>query len=62
MLRNTSIEIMRGEPCIFVSHDHGITVGPEFLEQKGNILHVVQLTMRSKLSVYDIRPPTTRDV
>ena len=30
------------------------------LKQKGNILHVAQLTMRSTLGVYDIRPPITR--
>ena len=30
------------------------------LKQKGNILCVVQPTMRSTLGVYDIQPPITR--
>ena len=35
------------------SRDHDVVViGPEFLEQKGN---VIQQTLRSMLSVYDIR-------
>ena len=38
-----------------VSHDHDlIKIGPEFLGQKGNILRVIQQTLRSMLSVYDI--------
>ena len=40
------------------SRDHDvIKIGPEFLEQKGNVLRVIQPTLRSTLSVYDIRPP-----
>ena len=40
------------------SHDHDvIEIGPEFLEQKGNVLRVIQPTLRSMLGVYDIRPP-----
>ena len=38
------------------SRDHDvIKIGPEFLEQKGNLLHVIQLTLHSTLGVYDIR-------
>ena len=44
----------RGEPGIF---SHVIKIGPEFLEQKGNVLSVIQLALRSTLGVYDIRPP-----
>ena len=33
-----------------------IEIGPEFLEQKGNVLRIVQPTMRSMLGVYNIRP------
>ena len=43
-----------GEPGIF---SHVIKIGPEFSEQKGNILHVIQPALHSTLSVYDIRPP-----
>ena len=40
------------------SHDHDvIKTGLEFLEQKGNILCVIQPALRSTLGVYDIRPP-----
>ena len=39
------------------SRDHDIIkIGPEFLEQKGNVLRVIQPTLRSTLGVYDIRP------
>ena len=39
------------------SCDHDIIeIGPEFLEQKGNVLRIVQPTMRSMLGVYNIRP------
>ena len=34
-----------------------IKIGPEFLEQKGNVLRVIQPDLRSTLGVYDIRPP-----
>ena len=30
------------------------------LKQKGNVLRVVQPTMRSTLGVYDIQPPLTK--
>ena len=30
------------------------------LKQKGNVLRIVQRTMRSILGVYDIQPPITR--
>ena len=43
----------RGEPGIF---SHVIKIGPEFLEQKGNVLSVIQPALRSTLSVYDVRP------
>ena len=43
----------RGEPGIF-SHVI-IKVGPEFLEQKGNVLGVIQPALRSTLGVYS--PP-----
>ena len=34
------------------SRDHDvIEIGPEFLEQKGNVLHVIQSTLRLTLSV-----------
>ena len=40
----------------FFSREHDvIEIGPEFLEQKGNVLRIVQPTMRSTLGVYDIR-------
>ena len=44
----------RGEPGIY---SHVIKIGPEFLEQKGNVLSVIQPALRSTLGVYDIRPP-----
>ena len=38
------------------SRDHDvIKIGSDFLEQKGNVLHVIQPTLRSTLGVYDIR-------
>ena len=43
-----------GEPGIF---SHVNKMGPEFLEQKGNVLSVIQLALHSTLGVYDIRPP-----
>ena len=46
--------IMRGKPGIF---SHVIKIGPEFLEQKGNVLSVIQPALRSTLGVYDIHPP-----
>ena len=49
----------RGEPGIF---SHVIKIGPEFLEQKGNVLRVIQPTLRSTLGVYDIRSPIARYV
>ena len=40
------------------SRDHDvIKIGPEILEQKGNVLRVIQPTLRSTLGVYDIRSP-----
>ena len=33
-----------------------IKIGPEFLEQKGNFLRIIQPTLHSKLGVYDIHP------
>ena len=53
--------VYQGEAGIF-SHYDIIKIGPEFLKQKGNVLHVVQPTMRSTLSVYDIHPPIARYV
>ena len=44
----------RGEPGIF---SHVIKIGPEFLEQKGNVLSVIQPALHSTLGVYDICPP-----
>ena len=47
-----------GRVWYLFSHDHDvIKIGPEFLEQKGNILLLVQPTMFSVCSVYDIPPP-----
>ena len=53
---------MRGEPDTYLfSCDHGIIeIGPEFLEQKGNVLRVIQPTLRSTLGVHDIRPLIAR--
>ena len=49
-------DVYAGERGIF-SRDHDvIKIGPELLKQIGNVLHVVQLAMRSMLGVYDIRP------
>ena len=43
------------------SHEHDIIeTGPKFLEQKGNVWYIVQLTMRSTLVYYDICPPIAR--
>ena len=37
------------------SRDHDVTkLGPGFLEQKGNLLLVIQSTLRSTLGVYDV--------
>ena len=48
---------------VFFSRDHDIIeMGPELLEQKDNILHIVQLTMCSTFSVCDICPPIARYV
>ena len=45
------------------SRDHDIIkIGPKLLEQKGNILHVIQSTLCSTLSVYGIQPPIARYV
>ena len=45
------------------SRDHDvIEIGPEFLEQKGNVLHIIQPTLRSMLDMYDIRSPIARYV
>jgi len=49
------------ESLVFFPHDHDvIEIGTEFLEQKGNILLVVQPTMCSPLSMYDICPMITK--
>ena len=48
---------MREEPGIF---SHVIKIGPEFSEQKGNVLRVIQPALRSTLGVYDIRPPIVK--
>ena len=41
-----------GDPGIFFSRDHGIIeIGPEFLERKGNVMHVVQPTVHSTFGV-----------
>ena len=46
-----------GRAWYLFSCDHDIIkIRPEFLQQKGNIFHVVQPTMHSTLSVYDICP------
>ena len=50
--------IYRGESLVSFLRKHDvIKIGPE---QNGNILRVVQSTVSSKLSVYDIRPPIAR--
>ena len=54
---------VHGEAGIFFSCDHDvIEIGPGFLEQKGNVLRIVQQTMHSTLGVYIIRPPIARYV
>ena len=47
---------MRNVHLFSCDHDV-IKIGPGFLEQKANILSVIQPTLRSTLSVYDIVPP-----
>ena len=49
--------VYAGRACHLFSSDHDVMkIGPEFFEQKGNILHVVQPTILSTHIVYDIRP------
>ena len=49
-----NVNMYRGESLVsFLCKHDVIQIG---LKQKGNILCVVQLTMRSALGVYDIRP------
>ena len=44
-----------GRAWYLFSRDHDvIKIGPEFLEQKGNVLCVIQPALRSTLGVYDI--------
>ena len=44
-----------------LSHDHYVNkLGPEFFEQKGNLLLVIQSTLRSTLGVCDIHSPIAR--
>ena len=49
----------RGSRAWYIfSRDHDIIkIGPEFLEQKGNVLRVIQPALRSTLGMYDIGPP-----
>ena len=48
----------RRESLVSFLHKHDITgMG---LKEKGNVLRVVQPTMHSTLSVYDIQPPIAR--
>ena len=48
-----------GRAWYLFSQEHDtIEEGPEFLQQKGNFLHVVQLTIHSTFGMYDIHPPT----
>ena len=63
-LRNASIEVVQAwRAWYFLSRDHDvIEIGPEFLEQTGNVLCVVQPTMHSMFGVYDICLPITRDL
>ena len=43
------------------SRDHDANqLGPEFLEQKGNLLLIIQSTLRSTLGVYNICSPIAR--
>ena len=37
-------------------------IGPQFLKQKGNILHIIQPTLHSTLGVYDNHPQIARYV
>ena len=55
---------MQGEPGIYshVTMMYVIKIGPEFLEQKNSIFHIVPPTMHLTLSVYDTRPLITREV
>ena len=40
---------------IFSRDHYVIKIGPEFLEQKGNILRVIQPTLHPTLGIYNIR-------
>ena len=56
LLRNANM--YRRESLVpFLRKHDTIKIG---LKQKGNVLRVVHLTIRSTLSVYDIQPPITR--
>ena len=55
--------VYTGRAWYLFSCDHGvIKTGPEFLEQKSNVLRVAQPTRCSMLSVYDIGPSIARYV
>ena len=44
--------------CYIFSRDHYvIKIGPEFFEQRGNVLRIIQPALHSTLGVYDIRTP-----
>ena len=51
LLGMQSVHVWRARYPFSCDHDV-VVIGPEFLEQKGN---VIQQTLRSMLSVYDIR-------
>ena len=46
---------------LFSCDNDVIEIGPEFLEQKGNVLRIIQPTLHSMLGVCDI-PPIARYV
>ena len=49
--------VYMGRAWYLLSREHDvIEIGPEFSEQKGNVLRIVQPTMRPTLGVYDIHP------
>ena len=48
--------VYAGRAWYLFSCEHDIVkIGPEFLEQKGNVLCVVQPNIRSTLGIYDIQ-------
>ena len=51
--RTQIVHVWRAWYLFSCDHDV-IEIGPEFLEQKGKVLHVIQQHLRSVFSMYDI--------